>query len=68
MSAMNPGSCENVTWSSRHVWGEDTFSLLRFSAEWLGETCRSLSASSYQRFLLDSKPVLVVLPGGADVG
>lgn len=68
MSAMNPGSCESITWSLRHVWGEDTLLLVRFSAEWLGETCRSHPASSCQRFLLNFKLVLVILPGGADIG
>lgn len=67
VSAVKPGSCESVAWSLRHSCGEDPPSLLRSSAEWLGETCGSYPASSYQRFLL-FKLVLVIkgtLPGGA---
>lgn len=67
VSTVKPGSCERIAWSLRHGWGEDPPSLLRFSAEWLGETCRSYPASSYQRFLL-FKLVLAskgTLPGGA---
>lgn len=46
VSTINPAGCGSLTWSFRQGWGEAAPPLPGFSAEWLGETCRSHPAGS----------------------